>query len=60
MGRKFSYRGLTITNYNLPYAKFQWFHPDYDGPEDPRFGTGMTIEECADEIDDLLEGEIDG
>jgi len=47
------YRGFHIGPYNLPYAKWEFAHVDYDGPEDNRCGTADSLEDCIDLIDVL-------
>ena len=31
---------------------WQWFHVDYDGPEDCRVGCGSTFDACVDDIEE--------
>ena len=32
---------------------YQFVHEDYDGPEDLRCGSGATVEDCKDLIDEI-------
>jgi hypothetical protein len=41
----------------VPGINYVYYHDDYDGPGDNRFGYCRTIQECKDEIDELIEEE---
>lgn len=56
------YRGYKI--YRGNYTPYEFMHEEYDptpvhaydGPSDHRCGTGASIEDCMDQIDDQREG----
>ena len=56
------YRGYKI--YRGHFTPYEFMHEEYDptpdragdGPSDHRFGTGGSIEDCMDQIDDQREG----
>ena len=53
-----TYRGYPITvapAFQREY-RFNFCHPDYDGPEDKRCGFAPTVQGCREQIDEL-EGE---
>ena len=54
------YRGFNITFNPKPVpasvgADWDYIHPDYDGPEDGRYGCCSSPEECAREIDEYYD-----
>lgn len=57
------YRGMTIYYNPAPIPGgplWSWEHPDYDGAPDSgddRAGDGLTIQECEEQIDELLTNE---
>lgn len=52
------YRGFTIEHDPKPIPTrahdYSFVHEDYDGPEDKRIGTGSSVQDCRDAIDDML------
>ena len=58
------YRGYTITYWAKPVPTRAWdydfSHEDYDGAPDSgdhRCGNGASVEDCKEQIDDLIEDE---
>ena len=53
------YRDFEISRnpYSRPPCSVDWqfVHKDYDGPEDRRFGHGPTLDDCKEQIDEMLE-----
>lgn len=53
------YRGFTIDHAPPPIPDrshdWQFAHEDYDGPGDKRCGTGANVEDCKQQIDEILE-----
>lgn len=56
---KIIYRGYCITYERkpIPTSAHDWefSHEDYDGPEDKRNGTGGSVADCQDQIDDQID-----
>lgn len=53
------YRGFSIKldPPPIPTRDHDWVfvHPEYDGPGDPRCGTGSSVANCQRQIDEILE-----
>lgn len=49
------YRDYEIWPIDIMQFRFEFNHKDYDGPEDRRLGTGKTIEDCRQQIDEQIE-----
>ena len=50
-----SFKGYLIRpHYYLP-NQFEFAHEDYDGPEDHRLGSGASVLECVDLIEEQIE-----
>ena len=53
-----TYRGFVLTYWAkpIPYrdCDYDFCHEDYDGPGDPRCGSGPSIADCRDQIDEIL------
>lgn len=52
------YRNFIITEDHppIPTRAHDWNyrHEDYNGPEDQRWGTGSSLQDCKNAIDDML------
>lgn len=51
-----TYRDYTIKRGE--YTKFEFVHNEYDGPEDNRLGTGNSIEDCKEQIDEKYDDSL--
>lgn len=53
-----TYRGFVISYDPKPIPirmhDYNFVHEEYDGPEDKRIGTGASVQDCKDAIDDML------
>ena len=54
-----AYRGFAVVldPPPIPTRAHDWsfVHPDYDGPGDPRCGSGSSIADCQRQIDEILD-----
>lgn len=51
-----TYRGYSIVRNIKPVPDrrhdWDWCHEDYDGPGDPRCGTGESVSDCIEQINE--------
>ena len=61
--KEYAYKGYRIYPGDTGSAEWLFHHKEYSGPSDYRCGYGDSIEDCQDEIDQILlwesENELD-
>lgn len=50
-----TYRGFEIQRDNSVRGAVTWTHTEYDGPEDPRQGSGWSVEDARTGVDEYLD-----
>jgi hypothetical protein len=48
------YRDYIIQPHSYFGGHFEFVHKEYDGPEDRRIGHGSTVQDCKQQIDDII------